>query len=94
MVFEDKIKELGSWDLFDSTELDDYAYYLYCTEYYFICEKTSQNYLTSLITQSFFKKLYWVEKKNDMKFYQDAILILRKEKIEYIINKIKERKSN
>lgn len=77
MVFEDKIKEFGDWDLEDSTELDDCAYYLLCI---FVYEDELN---MKPIPQSEFNGYVTKKKSAHLgEYYKDAQQILRREKID------------
>lgn len=82
MIFENKIKRTGIWNLVDATELDDCAYYLLCA--YVVGMNNAKP-----ITQSTFNGVVIKQKNHRLeKYYNEALNILRSEKIERIKKRI------
>lgn len=79
-------KKIGTWYDY-STLIDDIAYQLYINEQAKVYGKLKVNHKIAFVTQ----KHMMFEYKNFetySQFYNDAVLIIRKLKIEKILNKI------
>lgn len=83
MLFEDNIKELGTWDLKNPSTLDDYAYYVYCLKISLISDIKERLDRGSGLHQILFKAHF-----RGSPYYRAAKIVLRGEKIEKIKKRI------
>lgn len=83
MIFKNKIKKYGIWNLNNSTLLDDVAYYIYCLKISTIIDIETRYNEGCGIKQDIFSTLFKLSP-----YYQNAKNILRREKLNKLQNKI------